>query len=87
MIFRQRTIYGKDFFYPISIDALRFVDAFPGSSGKRKCLTMTQFQLLIDVGIKLYLQPYKEGESKCEAIPIISKRGRNHGKKTLMQCN
>lgn len=50
MNFCHKTHYGKDFFYPTDTNAMRFVDAFPHSSGKRKSLTLDQLQILKEIG-------------------------------------
>ncbi len=60
MIFSNKTLYGREFFYPIDKNAILLVESFPSSSGKRKCLTLAQFQLLNYLGLhpKIKPQPY-----------------------------
>lgn len=56
MIFCHKNKYGKDFFYPIDEKAESFVNAFPTSGGKRKCLTVEQITLLQTIDTSLQVQ-------------------------------
>lgn len=53
MLFIQR---GNKYFYPLDSIATQFVEAFPSSSGKRKCLTLEQYELLKKIGAQPKMQ-------------------------------
>ena len=57
MIFRHRTVYGREFFYPVDKLAAKFVCAFPGSRGMRKCLTKDQYDMLLEIGVYPKIKP------------------------------
>ncbi len=56
MNFSHKQHYGKDFFYPTDPNAIKFVEAFPTSSGKRKSLTLNQMHLLKDLGVPFVIK-------------------------------
>lgn len=56
MIFCHKHHYGKDLFYPTSENAIKFVSAFPGSSGKRKSLTKNQMQIMKDLNVSIIIK-------------------------------
>jgi hypothetical protein len=73
MIFSPRTNYGKNFFYPCDNKAKIFLNAFPTSSGKRKCLTPIQLKILKKIGISFKIKPQSADGILCKA----NKKGRN----------
>ncbi len=60
MKFEYAKICGRDCFYPIGRDAKSFLEAFPHSSGKRKCLTLDQMKLLRKIGTPIKVSSKKE---------------------------
>ncbi len=56
MHFCHKHIYGKDLYYPANGEAKMFVEAFPGSSGKRKSLTLGQLQTMKKIGISFEIK-------------------------------
>lgn len=58
MEFHHKHQYGKDFFYPLSIKAKKFLNAFPHSSGKRKCLTLDQMNLMKEIGMNFSIKEF-----------------------------
>lgn len=71
MIFQLRERYGREYFYPIDKKASKFVDAFPGSSGKRKCLTRAQLEILdkisdVNIEDKIVRKKYQTKKKKIE---------------------
>ena len=68
MHFFHKQHYGKDFFYPESSIAKKFVEAFPGSSGKRKSLTLNQMHIMKELGIDFEIK--EKLKTKGEANDI-----------------
>lgn len=70
MEFFSKFNYGRELFYPIGKLSTKFIDAFPGSSGKRKCLTIHQKEILEELGIpcriKKTLPTTKKGDQHVD---------------------
>lgn len=60
MQFYRKVNYGRELFYPIGKLSEKFINAFPGSSGKRKCLTIYQKELLEELGIPFKIRKTME---------------------------
>jgi hypothetical protein len=80
MILIQKHHYGKDFFYPGDKESLIFLNAFPTSSGQRKCLTKIQLDILKQLGVNLIIEAliYDPAKDLTNTKP---KTRKNYGKK------
>jgi len=62
MKFEHAKQYGRDCFYPIGKNAKSFIEAFPHSSGRRKCLTLEQMRILKKIGAPIKISQKPENE-------------------------
>lgn len=70
MKFMKERYYGKYFFYPITVRAKKFVEAFPHSNGKRKSLTSEQIDIMKEMGVPFdinEISKLQQGESNDNA--------------------
>ena len=52
MLFAHKRQFGKDYYYPITENAKKLLEAFPHSNGKRKSLTLDQLHVLERLGLE-----------------------------------
>jgi len=62
MKFEHAKSFGRDCFYPIGKNAKKFIEAFPHSAGKRKCLTLKQMKILKKIGTPIRISRKNENE-------------------------
>lgn len=67
MQFSKQIVYGRECYYPVNAIAKKFIQAFPNSAGKRKCLTQDQYKLLKKLGVILDKKDKKTMEKKNES--------------------
>lgn len=72
MRFAHSTLYGRDCFYPVGKKAKEFIESFPHSSGKRKCLTLDQMRILQKIGAPL---KFPKSQEKMFKLLLTRRKG------------